>query len=326
MEGRESGRFGAVSEPWWKESVVYQIYPRSFDLKGVSSRLDYLLWLGVDALWLSPVPRSPTLDDFDRLVEAAHQRELKVLIDCAPTHDELRFWLARGVDGLHVSSDHDSAHPRLRGLRTLLDSYPGNPVIVGDGKNDELHLVLSSLPLDTPWRAEAFAERIRHTSEALEPIDAWPTWRLMRASIVEREARAAAVLTLTLRGTPFLGMGEELGFEDPVLTVESPVRSVAAQQADVQSMLWLYRKLLAARRSSPALHRGSQRMLDAPQGVLAWERRAEAEAREIWINFEPLAIDIPARGEVVVASQGRDEGFEFSGRLEPHEAVVLIQK
>jgi alpha-glucosidase len=303
-----------VSLPWWKESVVYQIYARSFDLKGVSSRLDYLLWLGVDALWLSPFLRAPTLDDFDRLVEAAHQRELKVLIDCAPMHDVLRFWLARGVDGFHVSSDHDSAHPRLRGLRTLLDSYPGNPVIVGDGKNDALHLVLSALPIDTPWHAEAFAERIRHTSEALEPNNAWPTWRLMRASIGEREARAAAVLTLTLRGTPFLCMGEELGLEDP------------AQQADVQSMLWLYRKLLAARRSSPALHRGSQRMLDVPQGVLAWERRAEAEAREVWINFEPLAIDIPARGEVVVASQGRDEGFEFSGRLEPHEAVVLIQK
>src|SRR5687767_9400984 len=84
--------------PWWKTGVIYQIYPRSFqdsngdgigDLQGIASRLDYLVWLGIDAIWLSPIYLSPmadfgydiadytaidpqfgTLDDFDALVHA----------------------------------------------------------------------------------------------------------------------------------------------------------------------------------------------------------------------------------------------------------------
>ena len=60
-----------MTEPWWKSAVVYQIYPRSFadtdgdgvgDLEGIRHRLDHLAWLGVDALWLSPVYRSPMAD------------------------------------------------------------------------------------------------------------------------------------------------------------------------------------------------------------------------------------------------------------------------
>ena len=91
---------GATPNPWWANAVVYQIYPRSFqdtngdgigDLKGITSRLDYLADLGVDVLWLSPVYRSPqddngydisdyqdidplfgTLDDMDELLAEAH--------------------------------------------------------------------------------------------------------------------------------------------------------------------------------------------------------------------------------------------------------------
>src|SRR5512138_3505335 len=99
---------------WWQCGVVYQVYPRSFmdgdgdgvgDLAGLLARLDYLSWLGVDALWLSPVYPSPmkdfgydvadytgidrlfgTLADFDRLVAAAHARGLKVILDFVPNH------------------------------------------------------------------------------------------------------------------------------------------------------------------------------------------------------------------------------------------------
>lgn len=99
---------------WWQQGVIYQIYPRSFqdsngdgigDLAGITARLDYLRWLGVDALWLSPVNPSPmadfgydvsdytgidplfgTLDDFDLLLAETHRRDMKLIMDFVPNH------------------------------------------------------------------------------------------------------------------------------------------------------------------------------------------------------------------------------------------------
>ena len=104
----------ADSVPWWERGVIYQIYPRSFqdsdgdgvgDLKGIEQRLDYLAGLGIDAIWLSPIFPSPmadfgydvadytdvdplfgALEDFDRLIAAAHRRGLKLMLDFVPNH------------------------------------------------------------------------------------------------------------------------------------------------------------------------------------------------------------------------------------------------
>ena len=99
---------------WWQSAVIYEIYPRSFqdsngdgigDLDGIIQRLDYLVKLGVDAIWVAPIYRSPMADfgydvtdycgvdpifgtrhDFDRLLEEAHRRDLKVILDFVPKH------------------------------------------------------------------------------------------------------------------------------------------------------------------------------------------------------------------------------------------------
>ena len=103
-----------MTRPWWHEGVIYQIYPRSFqdsngdgigDLAGIETRLDALVALGVDAIWISPIfpspmadfgydvadytgidPRFGTMEAFDRLLAAAHARGLKLLLDFVPNH------------------------------------------------------------------------------------------------------------------------------------------------------------------------------------------------------------------------------------------------
>jgi len=99
---------------WWQRGIIYQIYPRSFmdsngdgvgDLPGILRKLDYLAWLGVDAIWLSPIYPSPmadfgydisdycdihplfgTLADFDALLKETHRRGMKVVLDFVPNH------------------------------------------------------------------------------------------------------------------------------------------------------------------------------------------------------------------------------------------------
>ena len=103
-----------MQEPWWKKSVVYQIYPKSFydttgngvgDIAGIIEKLDYLKKLGVDVVWLTPIYKSPqrdngydisdyfviqeeygTMEDFDRLVAEAHKRNLKIIMDIVVNH------------------------------------------------------------------------------------------------------------------------------------------------------------------------------------------------------------------------------------------------
>jgi oligo-1,6-glucosidase len=103
-----------MNRTWWKESVVYQIYPRSFqdsngdgigDIPGIISRLDYLQELGVDVIWLSPVYESPnddngydishyqrimddfgTLADWEMLLDGLHKRKMRLIMDLVVNH------------------------------------------------------------------------------------------------------------------------------------------------------------------------------------------------------------------------------------------------
>jgi alpha-glucosidase len=281
------------------------------------------------------------------------------------------------------SSLHDdpATHPILRRLRRLADAYPGDRVLVGEvfqlfqrdvtrfyGKRDELHLAFD-LPrtLHTPWEADAWRARAEEVEARHGVAGAWPTIVLSNHDTPrqrsrlgsEARARSAAVLELTLPGTPFLYAGEELGLENADVPPERRVdpggrdgcrapipweaapghgwpaapwlpwapdpsgRSVAAERRDPDSILHLYRRLLAARRRSPALQLGRLRSLPAPPGVFAWERVAETDRRRNAVNFTSATLDWAAGGGVEVATDRRLEGRAFDGRLPPDAAVVL---
>ena len=122
--------------PWWSRAVFYQIYPRSFgdsigdgvgDLDGVTARLDYLEQLGIDAIWLNPVNVSPMADHgydvadprdvdplfgglaaLERLIAAAHQRDIKITMDLVPNHTSSQHpWFAAALAAGHGSAVRD---------------------------------------------------------------------------------------------------------------------------------------------------------------------------------------------------------------------------
>ncbi|NQJ19457.1 alpha-glucosidase [Streptococcus suis] len=113
---------------WWKKSVIYQIYPRSFqdsngdgigDIRGIISRLDYLHELGIDAIWLSPVYQSPmddngydisdyqgiapefgTMEDMEELIAEGHKRNIKIIMDLVLNHtSDEHFWFQEALKG-----------------------------------------------------------------------------------------------------------------------------------------------------------------------------------------------------------------------------------
>ncbi len=125
-----------MNKTWWKEAVIYQIYPRSFmdsngdgigDIPGIISRLDYLKYLGIDVIWLSPVYRSPnddngydisdyqaimdefgTMEDFDALLAKAHERGIRIIMDLVVNHtsDEHKWFIESRKSGNNKFRDY----------------------------------------------------------------------------------------------------------------------------------------------------------------------------------------------------------------------------
>jgi alpha-glucosidase len=276
----------------------------------------------------------------------------------------------------NVVATHDfpGTHALLRGIRRVLEEQPGDRMMVGEvnltetrliapylGDGDELHLAFDFESLAVPWEAAAWRARIAHVEEVMGAR--WPTWVFSnhdqprvrtRLGGSEARARAALLLLLTLRGTPFLYAGEELGLEDAHVAAarvvdpggrdgcrapipwtadgdhgwpadpwlpwppEPGARSVEAQRADPGSMLHLSRAVLALRRASPALRRGGLTLLDdAPEGVLAYERSDADDRRRVWINFGAAPAALPEGWLVDLATAGD------AGALPPDAAAVL---
>ncbi len=319
----------------------------------------------------------------------------------AAMHDTLRFWLDRGVDGFRADvihgigkdpllpddppgvagiphcalNDVPVTHERLRAIRSLLDGYPGERIMVGEvflmstdavatyyGHDDELHLAFNFPPLFAPWSADRWRRCIEDTRTALDPREAWPTWVLSNhdnprhrtrydraaaragedgataARRSEARARAAAVLLLTLRGTPFVYQGDELGLTDAVIpdhrvvdpggrdgcrapvpwdatpdhgwptrpgvvpwlpmAPEADQRNWASQLADPSSMLHLYRRAITVRHATPALTRGSFGSVDVPDGVLGFRRTHGDDTVDVLVNFNGVTVDLADPGSV----------------------------
>ncbi len=173
---------------WWQTGVVYQVYPRSFadasgdgigDLPGITARLDYLQWLGVDAIWIAPFYRSPmadfgydvadytdvdplfgTLADFDRLLAEAHRREIRVIVDYVPNHTSDRHpWFIESRSS-RQSPMRDWYYWRDgRGDGSLPNNWVsmfGGPAWEWDERTDQyyLHTFLREQP-DLNWRNPA---------------------------------------------------------------------------------------------------------------------------------------------------------------------------
>ena len=261
--------------------------------------------------------------------------------------------------------DLDEVHEIHRRWRGLLDSY-GDRMAVGEigvrnlarlvryyGQDDELQLSFNFHFLAQPWRAERFRQVVERW-EAMLPAASWPDYTLSnhdRSRAISRygeaRARVAAMMMLTLRGTPFLYYGEEIGMTDVAIPPDRVVdvdgrdpertpmqwdatansgfttgtpwlpmgdyarRSVAAQRDDPSSLLSLYRRLLRARRGSAALRRGSYRTLRSPRGVFAYARETPEEHVLVALNFTRAPKLLPlasGRGALVTSTDAARDG------------------
>jgi alpha-glucosidase len=261
--------------------------------------------------------------------------------------------------------DWPEVHEIVRRFRHTLDGYDDRMAVgevylldlerlaryYGSGQ-DEFHLAHNFVFLTQPWKAEAFRSVVDEFNGLL-PADAWPAWMLGDHDISrvasrydeggngQARARVAAMLLLTLRGTPFVYMGDEIGQADgeippgQVVDVDGrdPERSpmqwdgspaagftagdpwlpvgpqaatvnVAAQRDDPASMLSLFRRLIWYRKGSAALRGGDYRTLaDAPDGCYAYLRTAGDERLLVALNFTGA----PLGYEVEGPAQGRLE-------------------
>ena len=266
-------------------------------------------------------------------------------------------------------NDVPRTHDYLREIRSVLNEFDDR-VAVGEvylfeptrvatyyGQGDELHMSFNFASLMTPWRAQSWAELIEVT-EATH-TNAWPTWVLSnhdnqrlasRVGETPARIRAAMLLLLTLRGTPFLYAGEELGLPDAVIPADRVVDpggrdgcrapipwtkgafggwpsepwlpsvvgaaelSVESQLAQESSYLVATMELLTLRRRHRALRCGSLESLDVRGDVLYFERVLDAERLAVVINFADAPAELGLQNVAsVLAASSDDEVLEPGG-------------
>lgn len=283
-----------------------------------------------------------------------------------------------------LATDRDFGHELLRRIRSLLDSHDHEPMMVGEvyllrpgqsasylgtEADPELHLSFDFRSVHTDWDPT----RLHATIGAIQADFAepnWPTWVLSNHDQPrhrtrygsDAHARAAAVMSATVRGTPFLYAGEEFGLTDAVVPPERVVdtdgrdgcrapipwtsdgddiaghgwgsdpwlpfaSNASTHAADVQetddgSMLALYRRVLRLRRETPALRSGSMRLFDLDDDVIRYERSTGDDVWTVLVNAGDSAVAWPADLDVAEVVVSTGSGSD-TGRLDALEAVVL---
>ena len=279
-----------------------------------------------------------------------------------------------------VLTHHETALPLIRRIRQTVDAAGDNmiigEVVTGDigvqasyqGDGDGVNCAVNFASVWQAWERDGWQRLITESEAAYAHTGPrWPSYVLSNHDNVrhrsryggsEARARAAAVLLLTLRGTPFLYQGEELGLEDanvPDDRVVDPggrdgcrapipwtgdaghgwgpdpwlpfppnadVRNVDAQRAGEATIFRLYQAILRARHDSPALQAGSLELLDEHPDVLTYRRTHGDDVRVVHISFGDDAVDVTSTGAIVVATSGATSG-PFDGTLAAGEAVVV---
>jgi len=391
--GREPNNWESVfgGKAWQFDEHTGQYYlhlfvPEQPDLNWRSPQVKEALF-GECAFWL------------DRGVDGFRLDVAHMFVKAIDLPDNPRKFGLRGYD----RQDHShhvnlpETHAIWREFRQLLDRYPERMAVgeveptgaegyYGDGAN-ELHLVFNFAMLhQRRWDARAFCDLVQAWYDKLPP-GAWPCWVLNnhdnRRSIsryaagesTEARAKVAAAMLLTLRGTPFLYYGEELGLPEgkiphaeivdppglkywPIYKGRDGCRTpmpwdatlnagfssarpwlrvnpdyarvnVESERHDPNSLLNYYQRLIALRRTSPALQHGTYRALNQPGDVYAYERAASDQCLLIALNFSsrPAQIKLDGDWQVRLSSVARVESKQGNAlALAANEAVILERR
>jgi alpha-glucosidase len=290
-------------------------------------------------------------------------------------------WHAKGTQDPLYSHDRPEVHDIIRGFRRVSESYgdgeSGDRILVGETwpreherladflRPDELQLAFNFRFLLARYDASRFRAAIEQTERSFG-AGAWPTWtlsnhdfprhisRYSREGDSDARARVAAVMLLTLRGTPFIYYGEEIGMRDATIPADrkldpvgrdgcrSPMQwsaarnggfstnnktwlpsgdfqsvNVARQINDPRSMLSLYRRLIQLRKQTPALLEGTYREFEsAPEDCLVFHRETPTQHVIVALNMsnEPREIKTPA-GKILLGTAVNRAGESIASQL-----------